>query len=92
MTNIRRIEARDIAPLLDIYNHYVLHSAATFDVSPVAREDQQEFFHHYSDRGPHRLLVATRGGRVAGYATSSPLRSRPAYNSSVEGRGRRKPR
>jgi phosphinothricin acetyltransferase len=42
------------------------------------------FFGAYSSCGPHRLLVGSVAGRVVGYATSGPLRSRPAYDASVE--------
>ena len=74
----------DLGAVNDIYNHYVGTSAATFDLEPVTTERRREWFEHYSDTGPHRLLVADIGGRIVGYATSSRFRPRPAYVSSVE--------
>ena len=62
----------DLPALTDIYNHYVLHDHATFDVEPFTVEARRAWFDHYADTGPHRLLVAELAGTVAGYATSSP--------------------
>jgi phosphinothricin acetyltransferase len=82
--HVRPATDADFAALIEIYNHYVLHSGATFDLEPVLADEASTFFGHYSHTGRHRLLVAARGNQVVGYATSGPLRSRPAYNHSVE--------
>ncbi len=74
----------DLEAITAIYNHYVLHSAATFDVTAFATHERQGWFEHYSDAGPYRLLVATRGEEVVGYATSSRFRAKPAYDPTVE--------
>jgi len=82
---IRSGEPGDLPQLTDIYNHYVGTTAATFDVQPFAVEQRREWLRHYSENGRHRLLVAaTVDGHLLGYATSSPLRSKPAYDTSVE--------
>ena len=74
----------DLTSLTDIYNHYVRESPATFDITPVTLDDRREWLHHYSETGPHRLLVAVRGQAVVGYASSSKFRPKPAYLTSVE--------
>jgi phosphinothricin acetyltransferase len=74
----------DLPELTDLYNHYVLHDHATFDVEPFTVGARRAWFDHYADTGPHRLLVAELAGTVAGYATSSAHRAKPAYASSVE--------
>ncbi|GAA4358002.1 GNAT family N-acetyltransferase [Angustibacter luteus] len=74
----------DLPALTEIYNHYVTGSNATFDVTPFSVPDRQAWFDHYAATGPHRLLVADADGEVLGYATSSPLRPKPAYDTSVE--------
>ena len=81
---IRPGESSDLAALTEIYNHYVLHTAATFDIEPFAVADRQSWLRHYDTTGPHRLLVAERDGEVVGYATSSAFRAKPAYDPSIE--------
>src|SRR5260221_6490677 len=81
---IRAATADDIPRLTDIYNHYVLHSQATFDIEPMTVEQRREWFSHYALVGPHRLLVADDEGFVCGFATSSPHRARAAYATSIE--------
>lgn len=70
--------------LTEIYNHYVLSSAITFDVEAVSVETRRKWFARYAAHGRHRLLVAVQGETVVGYATSGPFRERAAYGPSVE--------
>jgi len=81
---VRPATADDLGRINDIYNHYVLHSQATFDVEPITIEARRAWFSHYSTSGPHRLLVAEDDGVVLGFATSSPFRPRAAYATSIE--------
>jgi phosphinothricin acetyltransferase len=74
----------DLPALTEIYNHYVQTSNATFDVEPFTVAGRRAWFDHYAPTGRHRLLVAEQDGEVLGYATSSPLRPKPAYDTSVE--------
>jgi phosphinothricin acetyltransferase len=74
----------DLPRLTAIYNHFVEHTAASFEVDQWTVEGRREWFGHYATTGPHRLLVAEVDGRVDGYATSSVFRERAAYARSVE--------
>lgn len=74
----------DLPALTTIYNHYVTNTAITFDVVPATVEQRGEWFEHYATFGRHRLLVATMGDGVLGYATSGMFRVKPAYQPSVE--------
>lgn len=74
----------DLPALTRIYNHFVEHSVATFDVEPFTVAARREWLGHYADAGPHRLLVADLDGLVLGYATSGPFRLKPAYARTVE--------
>jgi phosphinothricin acetyltransferase len=83
-TEVRYAEQRDLSALTDIYNHYVLHTSATFDIEPFDVVARQSWFDHFAQTGPHRLLVATQHGEVVGYASSSRFRPKPAYDTSIE--------
>ena len=82
--NIRPGEPDDLPRLVEIYNHYVIHTHATFDTHEVDASQRREWFDAFSASGPHRLLVAEAGGELIGYASSSRFKERPAYNTSVE--------
>jgi phosphinothricin acetyltransferase len=81
---IRAGERRDLPALTELYNHYIEHSVATFDVAPYIVEERIEWFEHYRLTGPHRLLVGERDGELAGYVSSGTFRPKAAYGRSVE--------
>jgi len=75
----------DLPSIVDLYNHYVLHSTATFEVAPVRVEERTAWLAEHSGAGPHQLLVAERpSGEIVGWATTGPFRSRAAYATTVE--------
>ncbi|MFE9726851.1 GNAT family N-acetyltransferase [Streptomyces sp. NPDC005794] len=80
----------DLRALTDIYNHYVLETALTFDTVAFTPQERLPWLRSHPEDGPHRLLVApdpdTRhdAPHVLGYATSSPYRPKAAYSTSVE--------
>lgn len=74
----------EYAAVVDIYNHYIENSAATFDLQPYSVGERVPWFASFSDDGPHQLLVARPEETVVGYCYSSPFSDRPAYNISVE--------
>jgi len=82
--NVRPATEDDLEAINDIYNHYVLETHITFDDEPVTMETRREWFSHYAVTGRHRLLVAADGETVIGFASSSRLRPKPGYLTSVE--------
>jgi len=82
--DIRPAVPGDLPRLTEIYNHYVTETPITFDVTPFTVEERRAWFDAHPDGGPHRLLVAVDGGVLAGYATSSPFKTKAAYATSVE--------
>ncbi|MEU6893344.1 N-acetyltransferase family protein [Streptomyces sp. NPDC046557] len=74
----------DLAALTEVYNHYVRETPVTFDTVAFTPEQRRPWLHSHPEDGPHRLLVAWTAERMAGYATSSMFRPKPAYAGSVE--------
>lgn len=78
-----RLATLDDAPAIaDIYNHEVEHSTATFDLRPRTLDEQRRWLAERS--GAHAVIIAELDGRVAGFASLSPYRQRPAYNTTIE--------
>lgn len=83
---LRRAIPADAASILDIYNHAVLTSNVTFDLTPRSEEDQRRWI---ADRsGAHATIVAVDvlagNETVVGFGALSPYRDRPGYSTSVE--------
>lgn len=74
----------DLEAINDIYNHYVVTSAVTFDVEPRSMAWRWEWFSSFRERGRYRLLAARDGGDVLGYAATVKYRVKAAYETSVE--------
>jgi phosphinothricin acetyltransferase len=81
---IRPARPDDAPRLLEIYNHYVEHTHATFDLEPLTLAQRRRWLEEFRETGPHRLLVAERAHVIEGYASSRAFRERAAYDRSVE--------
>ena len=80
--DIRPARADDAEALRQIYNREVSSSTVTFDLVPRSLEDQLTW--QQARSGAHAVIVAETDGEVVGFASLSPYRNRPAYNSTVE--------
>jgi len=82
---IRAARLDDLDALTDIYNHYIINTAITFDLKTFTAAERRGWFDDHHESGPHRLLVATDlHGRCLGYSSSSRWRPKSAYNTTVE--------
>jgi phosphinothricin acetyltransferase len=82
---VRDFCTADIEELTALYNYYILKTTITFDLQPYTVQQRQAMWmSHYAHSGRYRLLVAERDGQLVGYATSSRLRVKAAYDTSVE--------
>jgi len=82
---IRAATLHDLGALTEIYNHYIVHSAITFDLHPFTAAGRRAWFDDHAGSGPHRLLVAVgERGDCVGYSTSSRWRPKPAYDTTAE--------
>ncbi len=81
---IRPADPVDAEAMARIYNHYVEHTAITFDIEKVSADQRRDWMGHYAIDGRHRLIVAEADGEMVGWASSSAFGSRAAYAPSVE--------
>lgn len=80
--DIRLARPEDAEAIRQIYNVEVSNSTVTFDLVPRSLTEQLDWLQARS--GAHAVIVADDGGEVVGFASLSPYRDRPAYNSTVE--------
>ena len=81
---IRHCGPGDYVQVVDIYNHYIATSHATFDESAYTVGARAPWFAQFSETGPYQLLVARRNHQVAGFCCSTRFKNRSAYDVSVE--------
>lgn len=79
---IRPATAADAEATAAIYNREVLESTVTFDLVTRTIDQQREWLDARS--GALEVIVAEIDGAVAGFASLSPFRDRPAYRPTVE--------
>ncbi|MEO8695831.1 MAG: N-acetyltransferase family protein [Acidimicrobiales bacterium] len=82
--DVRTATGDDLAQIVHIYNHYVVHTPITFDLAPFAVGERRGWFEQFSTTGRHRLLVAVDRGTVVGYTGSHQFRPKAAYDTTVE--------
>jgi len=83
--SLRLAEFSDSEAIRGIYNHEVIHTAATFDLVPRSLPDQQSWLEARS--GAFAAIVAvddTDDDAVVGFGALSPYKERAAYRTSVE--------
>jgi len=81
--DLRPALVADIVAITAIYTHHVLHGLASFEIEPPSLDEMQARFDSIVGQG-YPYLVATKSGRVVGYAYANHYRTRPAYRFSVE--------
>ncbi len=80
---LRQAAHRDAASLAAIYNHYILHSTATFEETPLSAADMAARLERISLAGLPWLLLE-EDSEVLAYAYAAPWRERSAYRYSAE--------
>ena len=81
---IRAATIDDLAYITALINHYIVHTAITFDVDAYTTEQRVPWFHEHNDGKRYRMLVAEVAGEIVGYCASGAFRPKPAYATSVE--------
>jgi phosphinothricin acetyltransferase len=81
--DIRHAEQADLQALLDIYNHYVIHTPVTFDIQPRTLAQRREWLDSFASTGRYQCFVAVANGQVAGYACSHRFKEKAAYDPTI---------
>jgi phosphinothricin acetyltransferase len=79
---IRSATLDDAHAIAEIYNHYVLDTTATFDMTPKSPQDRATWLTKRDI--DHPVLVAQVGDRIVGWGSLSPWAERPAWRHTVE--------
>lgn len=79
---IREVQIMDVPQITTIYNYYIEHSTATFDLSPYSEEHMCEIVKSVSSQYPY--FVYEMDGKVAGYCYAHLWKERRAYAHTVE--------
>jgi phosphinothricin acetyltransferase len=80
---LRGVTDADLPAVAGIFEHYVLHTLATFDEHPPAVSAWRHKRQELSARALP-FLVAEADGHVAGYAYASVWRDKPGYRHTAE--------
>lgn len=86
---IRPAALADLPAINAIYNHYVLHSTATYQEEPEPITGREAWFARHGPSHPVTVAVDASGtlgaaGAVVGWASLSPFHARSAYRFTVE--------
>jgi L-amino acid N-acyltransferase YncA len=79
---IRAATTADAGQIKDLYNHYILHSVATFEEEPVTAPTMESRINAIHNHCP--WLVYEVDGEILGYTYATRWKDRSAYRRSVE--------
>lgn len=79
---IRTAVPADLPSIVEIYNHAISTSVATFDLEPFSVAARSAWFASFDAARP--LLVAERAGSVVGFAYYSDFREKAGYARTKE--------
>lgn len=80
--NIRSAVPGDARQLLEIYSHYVLNTAISFEYEVPTEDEFRSRIENTLKKYPYLVLEAQ--GEIKGYAYAGPFKTREAYKYSVE--------
>ena len=81
---VRLARESDLEQINEIYNHYILKTAITFDIEPWTMGERRAWFAKFGTHGRYRLVVAEDRRGVIGFAGTSRFREKAAYDPTVE--------
>jgi L-amino acid N-acyltransferase YncA len=81
--SLRAATVADLPVINAIYNHYVIHSTCTFQITPETEAARRSWFERHHEAG-HPVLVATAAEEVVGWGSLSRFYTREAFRHTVE--------
>jgi len=81
--NIRPATIEDMASVLEIVNHEIVHSTSIWDYDIRTLEQQKTIFTDKKEK-KFPFLVAEKNGIVVGFGTYGPFRFKEGYKFTVE--------
>lgn len=82
--NPRDATPADVPAIVDIYNHEVATSTATFDTDPTSVDERAAWLATHAENPRHPVLVVESDGAIAGWASLSAWSDRCAYARAAE--------
>lgn len=82
LVHLRDATPQDLPAINAIYNYYVLHSTATYQMEPETDEARRAWFVAHDPK--HPVIVATENEQVVGWGSLNPFHRRIAYRHTVE--------
>lgn len=79
---IRDVKLEDAARLVEIYSHYVLNTAVSFENAVPTVEEFENRITNITKKYPY--LVCEKDGKIIGYVYASAYSSREAYNWTAD--------
>ena len=79
---IRDVKLEDAARLVEIYSHYVLNTAVSFEYAVPTIEEFENRITNITKKYPY--LVCEKDGKIIGYVYASAYSSREAYNWTAD--------
>jgi L-amino acid N-acyltransferase YncA len=81
---VRDAGAGDVAGVLAVYAHHVVHGLGSFELEPPPVEEMARRWREVVARSLPFLVAEGPEGEVLGFGYAAPYRARPAYRSTVE--------
>jgi phosphinothricin acetyltransferase len=78
---IREVHIEDADRLVEIYSHYVLNTAVSFEYDVPSVDEFKERICHTKEKYPY--LVCLKDNRIIGYVYAGPYSTREAYSWTV---------
>lgn len=81
---IREATSSDAQAIVDIYNHYIIHSHATFELEAITSQDMKGRLDKVIKFHKLPWLVMEVDQKIVGYAYSTEWKARKAYAKTTE--------